>query len=69
MAIVLSPVLVCLAVFNQRGMKHRLGLQPLIPENNTRPVVWFHAASMGEVVGMAMVVHRFVHAYPEYQIF
>ena len=69
LAIVLSPILACMAVFNQRGMKHRLGLQPLIPENNTRPVVWFHAASMGEVVGMAMVVHRFVHAYPEYQVF
>jgi 3-deoxy-D-manno-octulosonic-acid transferase len=69
LAMVLSPILVSLAAVNRRGMRQRLGLQKLIRENDKRPLVWFHAASMGEVIGMAAVVDRFVQTYPHYQVF
>lgn len=69
LALILSPVLLVMAVFNLRGMRQRLGFSQLLPVNDPKPVVWFHAASMGEVVGMAAVVHRFVENHPTYRIF
>ncbi|HAI76864.1 MAG TPA: 3-deoxy-D-manno-octulosonic acid transferase, partial [Microscillaceae bacterium] len=60
--------------FNQKARKFRTGRQHLFQElsaafqDNTAPVAWFHAASLGEFEQARPVIEVFKAAYPEYKI-
>ena len=66
--VLLSPVLACLALVDRWGMRQRLGLRPLVNDNEMRPVVWFHCASVGEATGMAAVIGRFAQCHPGFAV-
>ena len=67
-ALFISPFLLVTAMMNWRGIRHRLGIFSPINGAPAHPVVWFHAASVGEVVGMSAIVTAFVKAHPAYRV-
>ena len=68
LTVLLSPVLACLSILDRYGMRQRLGQRPLIDDDENRPVVWFHCASVGEATGLAAVVSRFVERHPGFAV-
>jgi len=67
-ALLLAPVLVLAAALNLWSIRQRLSLPTDLREDSEQPLVWFHAASVGEVAGMTAVVKAFRAAYPAYGI-
>ena len=66
LGLVSLPVLVGLCLFRatwRRGLGHRLGWG--WPSPRARPVLWAHAASVGEVEGIAVLVGRWHEENPE----
>lgn len=65
---VLSPVLWLAARTDRWGLRQRLLCD--IPDDTPdgAPLVWFHAASIGEVTGLARIVHAFSAAYPAHRV-
>lgn len=50
-----------------KNLKLRFGLvKPKIPDGD-HPVVWFHGASVGEILLLVPIVHRFIAEYPEWR--
>ena len=52
----------------RRGFAQRLGLRRGGPGRGNRPVLWVHAVSLGEVVGVAPLVRALVASRPGYRI-
>ena len=68
LTVLLSPVLACLSILDRYGMRQRLGQRPLVPDGESRPVVWFHCASVGEATGLAAVIEGFAKRHPGFQV-
>jgi len=68
LTVLLSPVLACLSIVDRWGMRQRLGQRSLLGDDEKRPVVWFHCASVGEATGMEAVIGGFVERYPGYAV-
>ncbi len=68
LTVLLSPVLACLSILDRYGMRQRLGQRPLVPDGESRPVVWFHCASVGEATGLAAVIEGFAERHPGFQV-
>lgn len=68
LTVLLSPVLACLSILDRYGVRQRLGQRPLIPDDENRPVVWFHCASVGEATGLTAVIEGFAKRHPGYQV-
>lgn len=66
--IVFSPILLLLILFNLYDIRQRLGYWHLDDDPSSGEVVWFHAASMGEVTALATVVHVIKRAFPQRRI-
>lgn len=65
MILVLSPALLIMMLFNMYNIRERLGFWTVREGQKPEEVVWFHAASMGEVTALATVVDEFHKAYPQ----
>jgi 3-deoxy-D-manno-octulosonic-acid transferase len=54
----------------RRGLKERLGRVPyrLLDANDTRPVIWLHAVSVGEVLSAGRLISELKAALPEYRL-
>ena len=63
-ALLLAPALALAAALNLWSIRQRLSLPTDLREGSEQPLVWFHAASVGEVAGMTAVVTAFRAAYP-----
>lgn len=60
----LSPLLAAAAIADWRGMRDRLGIGLGNDDQDDRSLIWFHAASVGEVVGLARIVNTLLTASP-----
>ncbi len=67
-ALLLAPVLALAAVPNLWSIRQRLSLPADVRKDSEQPLMWFHAASVGEVAGMTAVVTAFQETYPTYRI-
>lgn len=54
----------------RRGLPERFGWRLSRPggTNETKPVIWIHAVSLGEVVAVAPLVHKLHARFPEYRL-
>jgi 3-deoxy-D-manno-octulosonic-acid transferase len=68
LVLLLSPFLLVAALIDWRGMRQRLGFWPPMDPPDGSPAVWFHAASVGEVSGMAAIVNAFIASHPACRI-
>ena len=66
--IVLSPLLLILTLFNKYDLRQRLGYWEFTCDTLPGEILWFHAASMGEVTALATVVHEIKNAFPDRNI-
>ncbi len=64
----LSPLLIVAASLNRWHVRERLQTAPGLSGEPNAPVAWFHAASVGEVVGLISLVNAFHENYPEHRI-
>ncbi|HVP36952.1 MAG TPA: 3-deoxy-D-manno-octulosonic acid transferase [Terriglobales bacterium] len=65
--ILLSPYLFLRGLFGRHGILERLG-KIRIPEKLSFPLVWFHAASVGEVKALATILPRLKRLRPDCSI-
>ncbi|MBI4550651.1 MAG: 3-deoxy-D-manno-octulosonic acid transferase, partial [Candidatus Latescibacteria bacterium] len=68
LAFLASPVLAIAGMANWRGMRHRVGILPAVNGSSDRPVIWFHAASVGEVAGLTAIVSAFIRVQPDWRV-
>lgn len=66
MMIIAGPYLLIRAIIEKQGIRERLGLWEFKPDD--RKVVWFHAASMGELKAIDSVLPELIKIYPELRI-
>ena len=66
--VVLSPALFVLILLDKYNIRERLGFWKLPPGDRPEGVVWFHAASMGEVTALATVVDEVKKAHPQLRV-
>ncbi|UWZ84983.1 3-deoxy-D-manno-octulosonic acid transferase [Occallatibacter riparius] len=54
----------------REGLAERLGRVPerLLSDPDTRPVIWIHAVSVGEVLAVSRLIGELDHALPEHRI-
>jgi len=64
--IVASPYLLLRAIIGGHGLKERLGLWDFQPDG--RQVVWFHAASMGELKIISTILPEFQKLAPDIRV-
>ncbi len=50
------------------GLRERLGAVPERLENQEKPVLWLHAVSVGEVLGVSRLVAELDQAFPGYRL-
>jgi len=65
--IILSPYLFLRGLFGRHGILERLG-KIRIPEKVSSPLLWFHAASVGEVKALATILPRLKTLRPDCSI-
>lgn len=65
--ILLSPYLLLRGLIGGHGVLERLG-KISIPENLPFPLIWFHAASVGEVKALALILPRLKVLKPNFSI-
>ena len=68
--IVTFPYLLLRAAFGKHGIKERLGILPKekIEKLPTENLIWFHAASVGEVKVLSTIVPQVKRKHPEYTV-
>ena len=64
LAILASPVLLFAALLNTFTLRQRLGFWKFSRDTARTEIVWFHAASMGEVTALATIVYDITRALP-----
>jgi 3-deoxy-D-manno-octulosonic-acid transferase len=67
-AVLLSPVLFLLVLLNAYGLRERLGFWTFPGSAGTDRLIWFHAASVGEVTALATVVDVLMKSDPQARI-
>jgi 3-deoxy-D-manno-octulosonic-acid transferase len=69
--ILASPVILVVLLSKKRcrrGLCQRMGWRPSCAERFSRPVIWIHAVSLGEVVAVAPLVRRLHERSPEFAL-
>lgn len=66
--LLLAPILIVLAALDTWHLRRRLQTSPAVTGDPSQPLVWFHAASLGEVVGLKALVEAFRASYPDFRI-
>ena len=66
--LLLSPILLLLSLLNTFNLRQRLGFQEYACGSSEENIIWFHAASMGEVTALATVVYEIQKAFPTLRV-
>ncbi|MGB8656681.1 MAG: 3-deoxy-D-manno-octulosonic acid transferase [Candidatus Zixiibacteriota bacterium] len=66
--VVSFPYLLFRAALGKHGVKERMGILPIkrTEDSSLRKIIWFHAASVGEVKALSTIIPRVSQEHPEY---